>query len=213
MEKYVIYFLAFLFIAFLCLAGILFPLLIEELSKANERKKFRSALTKAVASGPISWKQVRVLADRYHLSQRYLSLCLTRLIADALEGNGGLTAQQVGLFEGHYDQVQKDEPFDGIPNDVRFHLERVREKLGKSDDLLRPLAKQLQDLSSKTMTKERNMKFISLLSLLVGFVGAIFGALPLLDQSKASSPVVASISEHSVPKANTEQSSEPVKQK
>lgn len=65
MEKLSAYFLAFVFLAFICSMAIIFPLLIEELSKANDRRKFRLALSKAITSDLLTWKQVRVLADRY----------------------------------------------------------------------------------------------------------------------------------------------------
>jgi hypothetical protein len=80
-------------------------------------------------------------------------------------------------FQNLYKEYEQDEPFEGLPSDVRLHLERVRETIGKEQDhMLQPLASQLQDLNDENIRKHKRMWWVSVSSLLLGVSSLAFGA-------------------------------------
>lgn len=80
-------------------------------------------------------------------------------------------------FQELYQDYERDELFEGLPSDVRLHLERVRESLGKDKDhMLQPLASQLQDLNDENIRKHKKMWWVSVASLMIGVASLALAA-------------------------------------
>lgn len=172
--------IAFIVIILLAYMGTLFlvPMIIDERAKRRNRKQVGDMVAATHGKTPLTRKQIEILAKNYKLTTRDTQILLRNQFADAIKsGNDPL----VSYFQSLYEQLEKDEPFEGLPSDVRLHLERIKESIGEGNYfLMEPLAAQLQDLSTANRKKERWMWGLTIASFVAGVVGVIFGALPYL---------------------------------
>ena len=84
-----------------------------------------------------------------------------------------------------------------MPSDVRLHLERVRESLGKDKDhMLQPLASQLQDLNDENVRKHKKMWWVSVASLMIGVASLAFAAYAYYKPSTSLTSETVYNSEH-----------------
>jgi len=157
-------------------------------AKRRRRKQVGDMVAAAHGKTPLTRKQIEILSKDYRLTTRDTQILLRNQFSDAIKsGNDPL----VIYFQSLYEQLEKDEPFEGLPSDVRLHLERIKESIGEGKDfLMEPLAAQLQDLNAANRKKERWMWGLTIASFVAGVVGVIFGALPYLPSStsKAAEP-------------------------
>lgn len=170
---------------------ILVPMIIDERAKRRRRKQVGDMVAAAHVKTPLTRKQIEILSKDYRLTTRDTQILLRNQFSDAIKsGNDPL----VSYFQSLYEQLEKDEPFEGLPSDVRLHLERIKESIGEGKDfLMEPLAAQLQDLNAANRKKERWMWGLTIASFVAGVVGVIFGALPYLPSStsKVAEPTQA----------------------
>lgn len=158
---------------------VIVPLAIDERAKRRRRKQVGDMAAVAHEKSPLTRKQIEILSKDYRLTTRDTQILLRNQFAEAVKrGDTPL----IGYFQELYEKLEKDEPFEGLPSDVRLHLERIKESLGEERNfLLEPLATQLQDLNVASRRKERWMWGFTVASLVAGIVGVVFGAIPYFN--------------------------------
>jgi hypothetical protein len=169
----------FFFVTFL-------PKAVDDYFRMKRRRKLRKTITEILKKGSLTRKQIEIMVADNYLSHRDILLIARRGFSKAAEeAEDEERDSLMTFFQSLFEELEKDEPFDGLPSDVRIHLERVRETVGKEKDhLLQPLAGQLQDLNSASKKKERWMIGLTVAGLLVGIIGAGFGAFPYFKNPK-----------------------------
>ncbi|MEQ1638888.1 MAG: hypothetical protein ABL903_19690, partial [Methylococcales bacterium] len=78
------------------------------------------------------------------------------------------------LIKSYIDQYRKDEPFEGLPNEVRIHLERLRDRINGEEQLLEPLTSQIKDLLTVNDKEKRHLKYYTIGGFFVGLAGVAF---------------------------------------
>lgn len=191
---------------------------LDEAAKRRRRKSVGELVGSAFSKNPLTRKQIEILSADNRLTSRDTQILLRKQFSEAVKSVDEKRDEKIQYFQGLYEELEKDEPFEGLPSDVRLHLEKIRESLGKEKDfLMQPLASQLQDLNSSAKRKEKWMWGLTIASFAVGVVGVIFGALPYLPnhgQEKPLAETKASLSDNSASSVNqglTNQSSGPAK--
>lgn len=120
--------------------------------------------------------QIEVLSKEYFLNSKDIQLAARREFKNSLSVDDPIK-DKADYFQALYQDYERDEPFEGLPSDVRLHLERVRESLGKDKDhMLQPLASQLQDLNDANVRKHKKMWWVSVASLMIGVASLAFAA-------------------------------------
>jgi hypothetical protein len=161
-------------------AGLLFilPVALDERAKRRRRDAVGKLIATAHSKTPLTRKQIEILSADHRLSPRDTQVLLRNQFSEAVKsGDDAL----IKYFQTLYEELERDEPFEGLPSDVRLHLERIKESIGKDKDfLMQPLASQLQDLSTANRKKEKWMWVLTIASFVAGIVGVIFGAIPFL---------------------------------
>jgi hypothetical protein len=168
----------FITVVLVAYVGTLFmvPAMIDERAKKRRRRQVGELIAAAHAKGPLNRKQIEILSKDYRLTTRDTQILLRNQFSEAIK-NG--SDPLVGYFQDLYEQLERDEPFEGLPSDVRLHLERIKESIGGDRDyLMEPLAAQLQDLSTANRRKEKWMWGLTIASFVAGLVGVGFGAIP-----------------------------------
>ncbi len=199
-------------------ALLIVPMALDEAAKRRRRKNVGELVGSAFSKNPLTRKQIEILSADNRLTSRDTQILLRKQFSEAVKSVDEKRDEKIQYFQGLYEELEKDEPFEGLPSDVRLHLEKIRESLGKEKDfLMQPLASQLQDLNSSAKRKEKWMWGLTIASFAVGVVGVIFGALPYLPnhgQEKPLAETKASLSDNSASSVNqglTNQSSGPAK--
>ncbi|MFU8926765.1 hypothetical protein, partial [Acinetobacter puyangensis] len=136
-------------------------------------------------SNKLSLKQIDILSRDYNLSSQDLQLLLRRQFSICIENND---LASIDYFQDLYETFEKEAPFEGLPADVRFHLERLRDSLtNDSKSLMEPLTSQLQDINSTNIRKNKVLWWLTIGSFLIGLVGVAIGAIPYFGNLKEQS--------------------------
>lgn len=152
------------------------PTIIDKAVKFRRRIKFGKELSRLFESKTLDRPQIEILAKEYYLNSKDIQLTVRREFKNSLCANDFLN-EKANYFQSLFQDYEKDEPFEGLPSDVRLHLERVRETLGKDKDhMLQPLASQLQELNEINVKKQKRMWLVSVASLMIGVVSLAFAA-------------------------------------
>lgn len=186
-ESFAIFYIALIVVLYIGVL-ILVPMIIDESVKRRRRKTVGELITSAHDKSPLTRKQIEILAANYSLTSRDTQILLRNQFSEAIKANDENRDSRIKYFQSLYEVIEKDEPFEGLPSDVRLHLERIRESIGEDKDyLMQPLASQLQDLNSTNRRKEKLMWGLTIASFAVGVVGVIFGAIPYLSSQPQKS--------------------------
>lgn len=171
-------------------ALLIVPMALDEAAKRRRRKSVGELVGSAFSKNPLTRKQIEILSADNRLTSRDTQILLRKQFSEAVKSVDEKRDEKIQYFQGLYEELEKDEPFEGLPSDVRLHLEKIRESLGKEKDfLMQPLASQLQDLNSSAKRKEKWMWGLTIASFAVGVVGVIFGALPYLPNHGQEKPL------------------------
>ncbi|MDN3679295.1 hypothetical protein QWZ04_03000 [Vibrio tapetis subsp. quintayensis] len=150
------------------------PIIVDEIQLRRRRNKFGEKLSSLFVSNKLDTKQIDILAKEYLLNSKDIQLATRKQFKEAL-GVDNPESMKVEYFQKLFEKYESDEPFEGLPSEVRFHLEKVREVLTtQHEDLLRPLASKLQELNEENTKKQKRMWWVSLASLLVGLISLLF---------------------------------------
>lgn len=166
------------------------PMALDEAAKRRRRKTVGELVANSFSKKPLTRKQIEILSADNRLTSRDTQILLRNQFSEAVKSADENRDEKLHYFQVLYEELEKDEPFEGLPSDVRLHLEKIRESIGKEKDfLMQPLASQLQDLNSSAKRKEKWMWGLTIASFAVGVVGVIFGALPYLPNHSQEKPL------------------------
>ncbi|WIG69789.1 hypothetical protein KEC58_06990 [Photobacterium damselae] len=168
-----------LLIEFMVLIGMLawaIPTIIDGIMKTKRRNRFGKELSVLFEKNKLDRPQIEILSKEYYLNSKDIQLAIRREFKEALT-SGAAEKEKSDYFQSLFEDYERDEPFEGLPSDVRLHLERVRDALGKENDhMLQPLASQLQDLNDENVRKQKKMWWVSVASLMIGIASLVFAA-------------------------------------
>src|SRR5690606_11807050 len=103
----------------------------DEFIRLKQRKLFRQdiALSLMHKGEQLTLHHVQQIAQTRSISQNDIQRTLRILLREVLaERNLSLTRYQ-GLLESMLSEMKKTEPFEGLPSEIRIHLERLREEM------------------------------------------------------------------------------------
>ncbi len=165
---------------------ITFIALAEEYAKSKKLSKFKQDVLKALNNSKPTWHQIKLIAETQKLTQTDISIVIKQIISDLLiEGNESIKSNLI-LLESYLESYTNDEPFDDMPDDVRVHLERLKEQLPNRIELLDPIVNHLRDLKIANLRNRRRQKIIEIVSLIVGISGLLIGLYPLFKSQAAN---------------------------
>jgi len=152
------------------------PNIIDGIIRVRRRNKFGKELSRLFDINSLDRNQIEILSKEYYLNSKDVQLATRRQFKESVSINE-IAPEKIKYFQELFQEYEQDEPFEGLPSDVRLHLERVRETIGKQHDhMLQPLASQLQELSDESFRKQKKMWWISVASLMIGVASLAFGA-------------------------------------
>jgi hypothetical protein len=156
------------------------PILLEDHSKKKNRKSLEELIEKSFNEKLVLDRdQLEILLKNYNLTSQDLHILLRRLFASAVKNN---TPEFLSYIQSLYEYTEKQAPFEGLPSDVKLHLERIKEALGDQNrNLMEPLATQLQDINISNKRKNKTMWALTIGSFIIGLIGVIMAFIPYMS--------------------------------
>ncbi|HCI13602.1 MAG: hypothetical protein A2063_07500 [Gallionellales bacterium GWA2_60_142] len=161
---------------------------VEDIERNKRRKLFEADMELAVKNSQPSWEQLTAIASSRGLNNTVIFWSLQDTLREILTGRNSDLKPHQSVIEGYLSKLREIEPFEGIPNEIRLHLERVKELLPKGPDLLQPLTSQIRDLVSVNEKDRRQQKYYTVGGFFVGFVGLLFAAFTYFYPNSGSTP-------------------------
>lgn len=173
-----IIFVAFFALLAVALISIVFSF-INNYEKNRATSSFKGLLREAIINTQPTWNQVRLMASTRPLTTGDVSKIVRELLAEALGGESARLKPHVAVIESYIDADQKDEPFEDMPQEIRIHLERIRDHLSNRPELLEALVDHLRDVRTESIRRTKRQTFVNVGSLVVGLAGLIVGVLSI----------------------------------
>lgn len=142
----------------------------------SNQRSFRADLIKALKKGTPTWDQVCTMADSHHLVMARTVFVLKELVNAALTGRMPELDKKVRVLELLLEEHQKQLPFENLPSETRFIMERLKKLLGGNGSALYPLAANVAGLIKKNAPGDQRQRFYTFGGFILGLVGILFTA-------------------------------------
>lgn len=161
------------------------PMFMDDYSKKKKRKNLEEVIEKSFNEKLIlDINQLEILLKNYNLTSQDLHILLRSLFTSAVKNN---SPEFLSYIQKLYEYTERQAPFEGLPSDVKLHLERIKQELGEANkNLMDPLATQLQDLNISNKRKNKVMWALTLASFIVGLVGMVMAFVPYVEKTSPS---------------------------
>lgn len=146
----------------------------------RRRKQFDADLRASLAESQPSWEKILDFASLRGLSRTQTNLVLRVAVRDALTGKSPDMKPHLPLLESYLASHRSSEPFEGMPNEIRMHLERLREHGPEAERLLEPLTTQIRDLLALKSREYTRQRLYTVGGFLLGVVGLLFAGFTYL---------------------------------
>jgi hypothetical protein len=181
-------------VLFLAACYVLFyvlPMFMKELDKHLRRKYFISSLSVAYEANPPEFKHVEILAKAERLNKECQKEAIETLLRKNLKSKESYSKEKIEYFDALIKQIELKEPFEGIADNLKIHLEHLDRTLGDSGYDFRPFTSELRDLAANKIKSRKMNNYIAVISLLVGIVGTGFGVVGhFKNDSSVTSPAI-----------------------
>jgi hypothetical protein len=138
-------------------------------------QKFKSDFKKAVIHSQPEWEDIKDIAHTLGIKTRVANLRIKNFRLRILKGEESELSSHRSVIEDYLSKYKIDEPFEGMPNDLRIHMERLRDRLDSKDThLLNPLASQINELLTINEKKRKRDRLYTAGGFFVGIAGLAF---------------------------------------
>ncbi|RQW61111.1 hypothetical protein [Vibrio viridaestus] len=134
--------------------------------------EFEKDLFASLKHSQPKWTALKEIAATRGLSQSQIQPTLKNTLRDIYAGRLPELEGYSELVAGYITDYRKDEPFEGLPSDIRLHMQRVREKLSEPL-LLEPLTTHIKEMGSVHTKENQRLKFYTVGGFFVGVLGVI----------------------------------------
>ncbi len=154
--------------------SVLWLLISIEEDKQRSLRKFKEEMTKAILHSQPTWQQMLDIAETSSITASAAYSSARELHKDILTGTDKELQPHRALLETYISSHKRTEPFEGLPNEIRIHLERLRESASGNDHLFEPLTTQIRELVSIHDKEFKAQKRYTSWGFFIGVLGAIF---------------------------------------
>lgn len=177
-------------------AGVLFlswmlGSILDDYFSIKWEKQFQEDLVLAVKNSQPTWPQILQIAASRHVRNERVYWILQRLLREILTGRNADLAPHKELVEGYIAKMKESEPFEGMPKEIRVHLERLREQLPASPQMMEPLTGQIRELLAVNEKEQKQQKYYTVGGFFLGILGFVFAGFAYFYPYQAPPPAPA----------------------
>jgi len=155
--------------------GFMVITIFDIIEKNSRRKQFEVDLKLSIKNSQASWDEIKGIASTRGLNQRDIIRILENNMREILTHREKDLLEHKDLVESYILEYKKYEPFEGIPDEIRIHLERLQEKVEIETSLLEPLTTQIVDLLKINNSVNKRQRFLAYTGVFFGIIGFIYG--------------------------------------
>ena len=148
----------------------------EDRKRRRRVESLESDLAAAIIHSQPTWPQIVGIARTQELNATDADRCIRRLHAELLIGRSVELQPHRGLLEDYILERKRAEPFEGLPNELRVHLERIKDAVKGDGHLLDPLTAQIRELVSVYERDKRLQRRYTTWGFFLAVIGTIFAA-------------------------------------
>lgn len=164
------------------LLGWLLGSILQDVLEAKWIREFSEDFKDSVKHSQPNWDEIKEIASTRGLTQSKIQYTLRKFYRDILTGRDSDLLEHKALIKGYIDKYREDEPFEGLPNEVRIHLEKIREQLAGNEHHLEPLTNQIKDLLTVNEKDRKYQRYYTVGGFFVGLAGLGLAAYTVLVQ-------------------------------
>ena len=150
------------------------------MSAEHERRKsvrFREDFVSSILHSQPTWGQVVEMAETEGVPLSRVYLFCRQFLKDILTGaDPNKLKDHRALIETYIREHRKSEPFEGLPNEVRIHLERLSDALQGNSSILEPLTQQIRELVAMHSVESKKQRRYTAWGFFLGLLGVAFAA-------------------------------------
>ncbi|MFL1480951.1 MULTISPECIES: hypothetical protein [Pseudomonas] len=191
-------------VAMICAVGVVWFLMwvtnavIDGIYFIKTGNLFRKDLKLSIGYSRPTWTQLCEIAYTRDVSQMHAYKIIRALMRDVLTGEeiDDEAGSKRTLLESYIDAYRLSQPFEGLPNDTRLTLDRLRTELGSKSDSLHPLTLHIRELLKINDKVNRRQRIYTSVGCLVGVLGFLFAVYAFLYSVMPAE--VAETSQHAI---------------
>ena len=141
--------------------GILWSLgnIFQEFIENKSLNNFSDDFKDAVNFSQPDWSEIKEIASTRGLTHSKILFIMRKFYREILTGRDKELLKHKNLIKSYIDQYRIDEPFEGLPNEIRIHLEKLREQLNGEEQYIEPLTGQIKELLKIYEKDKKKQKF------------------------------------------------------
>ncbi len=146
--------------------------IVEEIMDANRRTRQRHDFSKRLAGAAItsqpSWSRIADIADLTGIRDHDQIRVYRETLMAITTGEAPDLAPHENLIEGYLQEVRKRQPFEGMPEQLRVPLEKLRQSVDLDEEAFEPLTDQIRDLLEINSRDKTTQRFYTIGGFFVG---------------------------------------------
>lgn len=159
--------------------------ILKIISEDDILKSFEKDLRESVLHSQPDWDEIKDIAASREVSKKKLFSILIKTKREILTGRDKELEPHKSVIVNYLSKFNEEEPFEGMPDDLKVHLQRIRDKLVGNEALLDPLTAQINELLSINAKERRQQKNYTIIGVFVGVAGLVLAIYTYLYQSIA----------------------------
>lgn len=180
---------------FFSIGGLFWSLtyILEEIFENKNLNGFSDDFKDAVNFSQPDWSEIKEIASTRGLTHSKILFVIKRFYREVLTGRDEELLQHKNLIKSYIDQYRTDEPFEGLPNEIRIHLEKLREQLNGEEQYIEPLTGQIKELLKIYEKDKKQQKFYAAGGFFIAVLSLFFAGYTSFLQPKTDDQVSGSV--------------------
>lgn len=173
------------------IGGLLWSLgnIFQEFIENKSLNSFSDDFKDAVNFSQPDWSEIKEIASTRGLTHSKVLFIMRKFYREVLTGRDKELLKHKNLIKSYIDQYRIDEPFEGLPNEIRIHLEKLREQLNGEEQYIEPLTGQIKELLKIYEKDKKKQKFYTAGGFFLAIVGLCFAGYTSFLQPKTDSQI------------------------
>jgi hypothetical protein len=146
--------------------------ILDDHLNAKRKRKLKTDLMLALQHRKLTWEEVKILAEANFVKSQDLRSVVLGVTRETLtssdDGN-----ESIPLLRSFIINQEIEEPFEGLPEDVRVHFERFRDHLSGETQILEPIVSYIKNLAVKNKREKLWQNWVAIIGAITGILGLV----------------------------------------
>jgi hypothetical protein len=137
-------------------------------------QSFEKDFRESVVHSQPEWNEIKEIASTRGIAKNSLYQVIIATKREILAGRDKDLEPHKGIIVSYISKLHEEEPFEGMPDDIKLHLQRIRDKLAGNENILDPLTAKIVELLAVNEKERKRQRSYTIAGTLIGFFGLAF---------------------------------------